>query len=518
MNFHHFLAQHSMAAKLRLLAAVSTVLLVLTSAYLLWADYQLRQRGHETTVQHTVETIHSLLDWVHESEKKGVYTRAQAQQLALQMVKKARYSGNEYFWLQDVNARVVMHPIKPELDGQDGSSIKDPDGQALFVVFGQVARQQGAGLVQYQWPKPGSAEPEPKISYVKLFEPWGWVIGSGVYADDIRDEFMDSAMSTLLIVAVVLAINLALSQSVSRSIVDGLRKAMRVAHAISQRDLTQQITVKGKDEISELLAAMKTMSGDLQGTLTTVRDAAEQLARTSNEIAQGNVDLSARTEQTAANLEETAASMEQITSSVQSNLGVAQQAASSSSHASQVATEAGASVGRVVATMDGITAASRRISDIIAVIDGIAFQTNILALNAAVEAARAGEQGRGFAVVATEVRTLAQRSAQAAQEIKVLIESSAQQVEVGAQEVHQARNTMDRVVRSVQEVSALIGEISSSVDEQSSGIVQINAAMANLDQMTQQNAALVEESGAAATSLREQAFVLKDSVNRFKLA
>jgi methyl-accepting chemotaxis protein len=518
MSIHKFLNKISIVAKLRLLGIFSSIVLVLVSADLLWEGLKSTRADHAESVQHTVEVMHSMLVWAHEQEKAGVWTREQAQQQAMQMVNKARYGGNEYFWLQDLKAQVLWHPINQKLNGQDGSGIKDPDGQAIFVMFADVVKKQGGGLVEYKWPMPGHDEPVPKMSYVKGFEPWGWVVGSGIYLNEMYSDFFAGLRWTIGFLLVAFGVSVVLVQGINRSVTKGLDKAVRVAQAISQRDLSQKITVKGSDEISHLLRAMKTMSDDLQSTLVGVRDASDALAQASDQIAVGNLDLSTRTEATASNLEESAASMEELTGSVSHNVDVAQQAAQSAHSASEVAGEAGQSVARVVSTMEGITESSRRIGDIIGVIDSIAFQTNILALNAAVEAARAGEQGRGFAVVAAEVRNLAQRSAQAAQEIKTLIQSSVQQVETGAREVHLAGNTMSRVVASVNEVSALINEISHAASEQRNGITQVNAAVAELDRMTQQNAALVEESSAAASSLRDQAFTLKESVNRFRLA
>ena len=517
VGMHRFLNKLSIVAKLRLLGIVSSLILVLLSADLLWEGFRSSRDDHYEGVKHNVEVMHSMLAWAHEQEKAGVWTREQAQQQAMQMVNTARYGDNEYFWLQDLQARVLWHPTNQKLNGQDGSGIKDPDGQAIFIMFADVVKKQGAGTVEYQWPKPGSTEPAPKVSYVKGFAPWGWVIGSGVYLDQMYSDFFASVRWAIGFLVVSFLVNVVLVRGINRSVSRGIDKAVRVAEAISKRDLSQKITVKGTDEISHLLRAMKTMSEDLQSTLVGVRNASEALAQASDQIAVGNQDLSARTESTASNLQESAASMEQLTGSVSHNVDVAHQAAQSARSASEVAGEAGQSVSRVVSTMDGITESSRRIGDIIGVIDSIAFQTNILALNAAVEAARAGEQGRGFAVVAAEVRNLAQRSAQAAQEIKTLIQSSVEQVEAGAREVHSAGSTMSRVVASVNEVSTLINEISHAASEQRSGITQVNAAVAELDRMTQQNAALVEESSAAAASLRDQAFTLKESVNRFRL-
>jgi methyl-accepting chemotaxis protein len=508
----------SIVSKLRLLAAVSTAILVITSLYQLNLSYQNSRSGRELAVRQAVEVAHSVLTWAHGLEKEGSWTREHAQEMARQALKGARYSGDEYFWLQDTKARVVMHPFKPEFDGTDGSNVKDPSGIPIFVVSAQRASQpDGGGMFEYEWPKPGKNKPAPKISYVKAFAPWGWVVGSGVYADDLWDSFLSSLVRTSIVVVLALLVNLLMVRNVYRTVSVGLNRAIRVARSISQQDLTQEIVVEGSDEISELLSAMKSMSDDLIDTLLTMRQATEQLAQASEQIASGNADLSSRTESTAANLEETAASMEQLTSSVAHNAQSAHGAADRATMASQVAAKGGHAVSQVVDTMEGITESSRRIADIIGVIDSIAFQTNILALNAAVEAARAGEQGRGFAVVASEVRNLASRSAAAAQEIKTLIQASVDQVQAGASQVKTAGQTMDLVVGAVQEVHELLHEISTATNEQNNGIAQVNIAVAELDRMTQQNAALVEESAAAAENLHEQAVALAQNAARFRI-
>jgi methyl-accepting chemotaxis protein len=294
-------------------------------------------------------------------------------------------------------------------------------------------------------------------------------------------------------------------------------EARRLVQAVAEGDLTWHAPVRAGDEHS-LLANLGRMTTSLSRAVGELRAAVTQVSTASREIAQGNADLSSRTEQQASNLQQTAASMEQMTSSVKQNADAARQANQLAASASQVAAKGGAVVGEVVSTMDQISASSRKIADIIGVIDGIAFQTNILALNAAVEAARAGEQGRGFAVVAGEVRNLAQRSAQAAREIKSLIGESVEKVETGSKLVNDAGQTMSDIVAQVKRVTDLIGEITSSTLEQSNGIGQVNQAVAQLDQMTQQNAALVEQSAAAAESLKEQADRLAQAVAIFKLS
>jgi methyl-accepting chemotaxis protein len=291
-----------------------------------------------------------------------------------------------------------------------------------------------------------------------------------------------------------------------------------VAQRVAAGDLTSSIESTSRDETGMLLGALRDMNDSLRKIVTEVRTGTEGIASASKEIAAGNADLSSRTEEQASSLEETASAMEELASTVRQNADNAKQANQLAAAASQVAVKGGTVVGDVVQTMSSINESSRKIADIISVIDGIAFQTNILALNAAVEAARAGEQGRGFAVVATEVRTLAQRSAAAAKEIKQLISDSVAKVEDGTRLVDQAGATMEEIVASVKQVTEIIGEITSASQEQSSGIEQVNQAVMQMDQVTQQNAALVEEAAAGAESMREQAQQLGDVVAVFTIS
>ncbi|WP_394787964.1 methyl-accepting chemotaxis protein [Rhodoferax sp.] len=327
----------------------------------------------------------------------------------------------------------------------------------------------------------------------------------------------NTAMIALGSEILVFVLGVLLATAMVRSITRPLEQAVAVAKAITAGDLTQELHDDRKDEFGQLLRALSEMVAKLRGLVSEVRSGVESVSSASIEIANGNQDLSSRTEQTAANLQQTAASMEQLTSTVTQSADTARQANQLVSTAAQAATRGGEVVGQVVHSMQNISDASRKIGDIIGTIDGIAFQTNILALNAAVEAARAGEQGRGFAVVASEVRSLAQRSAEAAKEIKLLISASVQTVESGTQQVAQAGETMGEIVSSVRRVSDLIGEISASSTEQRDGIGQVNQAVNNLDQMTQQNAALVEESAAAAAGLRDQAHRLSEVVSVFNV-
>jgi len=357
-----------------------------------------------------------------------------------------------------------------------------------------------------------------KITVAREFKSWGWIIGAGTWTDEFSREAI-ALRNTLLagMAAAGLLLAALLYFGLRRMVSRPISKAVEIADGIARGNLGQEIESKAADETGQLVHALKRMNESLRDVVGKVRTASDSIGTASAEIASGNQDLSSRTEEQASSLEETASSMEQLTATVKQNADNAKQANQLAASASEVAARGGQVVSQVVDTMGSINAASKKIADIISVIDSIAFQTNILALNAAVEAARAGEQGKGFAVVASEVRSLAQKSAGAAKEIKGLIEDSVARVGAGSRLVEQAGQTMDEIVTSVKRVTDIMAEISAASAEQSSGIEQVNQAITQMDQATQQNAALVEQAAAAAESMKAQAGELIATVGVFSL-
>ena len=364
--------------------------------------------------------------------------------------------------------------------------------------------------------KAADASYQPALKLLEGIEDKLTATSNGVF------DKVDTLVSTLFVVLIIafvvcIGLSVALAWRVSDSIVEPVERATHFAERIADGDLREAPEVQGADEAAEMMRSLAAMQGSLSQIVGAVLQSAESIQVASSEVATGNLDLSQRTEQTASNLQQTASSMNELTSTVNQSAEAAGTAKQLAGTAADAAGRGGAVVSRVVSTMGEINESSKKIADIISTIDGIAFQTNILALNAAVEAARAGEQGRGFAVVAGEVRSLAQRSAEAAREIKALITASVERVEVGTQLVSDAGRTMGEIVSSVQRVTDIISEISSAATEQSAGIGTVNGAVGQLDQMTQQNAALVEQSAAAAQSLREQAQKLSTLMSRFRV-
>jgi methyl-accepting chemotaxis protein len=642
----------------------------------------------------------TVVERYHALAQAGTMPEDDAKREALAVIESLRSKGgSDYLWVNDEHPTMLMHPHQTALNGKDLNSSTSADGKKIFVEMVKLAHAGGGGFLDYTWPKPGTDGAVQKISYVGFHKPWGWVIGTGEYTDDIAAKAWSFSRALIIAGVLVMLSAMLLCWLIARSIIKPVGEAVRVANDVSAGKLDGVIDTHRRDEIGLLLGAMQRMQSQLrsvlsaQGEMATRHDAGEisyrmddstfpgdygRMVRDTNalvgshvdvqtrlievmkqyavgdlsvdmdrlpgekaviteamdttkanlkaisseirhlveaaangdfsvrgdeqrfqhdfrimvdglnglmstaddnlstlsgllqaiargdltarmdgdfhgvfarmrddanatvaqltdivgriqdasvsintaagEIASGNTDLSRRTEQQAANLEETAASMEELTSTVRQNAESARQANQLAIGAAGVASQGGEVVGQVVTTMREIEQSSKKIAEIISVIDGIAFQTNILALNAAVEAARAGEQGRGFAVVASEVRTLAQRSANAAKEIKGLIENSVDKVADGSALVNKAGQTMGEIVASVQRVTDIMAEISAASQEQSAGIEQVNQTITQMDETTQQNAALVEEASAAARSMEEQAAELAQTVAVFQLA
>jgi len=515
------LSSMPVARRLGLLTLSAVLGIIVLASIFLVSERRLLLEERQNGVKQLVEIGYNMLQHSQKMVADGRVSEADAKQRAISVISALRYGNGEYFWINDMHPKMVMHPIKPELDGKDLTGNKDPNGKHLFMEMVKTVQTSGSGFVPYMWPKPGSANPVPKISYVKGFAPWGWIIGSGVYIDTVDAVMVQRALGfavgTLILVAAMLAIGFLISRGILRQLGGEPTYAVAITQRIADGDLAVTIAVPHPEHAS-LLQALAVMRDKFARIVSQVREGSEAVATASAEIAQGNNDLSARTENQASALQQTAASMEQLGATVRQNADHAVQANQLAQSASTVAVQGGTVVAQVVDTMKGINTSSRKIADIIGVIDGIAFQTNILALNAAVEAARAGDQGRGFAVVASEVRSLAGRSAAAAKEIKALINDSVSRVEQGSALVDQAGSTMTEVVNSIRRVTDIMGEISAASGEQSTGVAQIGNAVTQMDQVTQQNAALVEQMAAAAGSLKAQAHDLVQVVAVFKLA
>ena len=420
--------------------------------------------------------------------------------------------------------------VSGELQKKIEALISSPEEKELFRLVSEQRKVYLDSRAQVSKLKADGQEAEAEQAFQGIFVP-----GSTKYLKVVNDMLqhqrasidatareIDAVAKTsrnLLLTLAVLALSFGVvcAWLLTTGIVRPLRTAVEIARKVADGDLTAQIDASAKDETGQLLLALKDMNTSLLNIVSEVRSGTDSIATSSTQIAAGNQDLSSRTEEQAGSLEETASSMEELTSTVKQNADNARQANQLAASAAQVAVKGGEVVAQVVGTMESINSSSNKIVDIISVIDGIAFQTNILALNAAVEAARAGEQGRGFAVVASEVRNLAQRSASAAKEIKTLIGASVEQVNAGSMLVAQAGSTMNDIVDSVQRVSDIITEITAASSEQSVGIDEINRAIGQMDAVTQQNAALVEESAAAAESMQHQAHSLAQVVSVFKL-
>ena len=511
----------SLRQKLWLPLVLAWLSLLALSVFHAWQSRELQFEARRAALADITDMSLSLVRDLARQASEGKLTEAEARQQALARLAAQRYGKDGYVTVVGADSVIAMHPIKPELQGRNMLAFKDAKGTPLYVnIAAAGSSAEGHGYVDYWWPRPQSEAPSPKIAWVVRFKPWGWDLVAGDYVDDIEQGFhralLQSGAALLVLGLLMSALSAVLARSIERAVGGEPAQVARQALSMAEGDLASELAPRGADPHS-LAHAVNHLRLQMGHSLAQVREATTTIDHAAREIAQGNLDLSQRTEAQASALQQTAATMDQFSTTVQHNADNAHQAKQLAQNASEVASRGGSVVAQVVHTMKDINDSSRRIGDIIGVIDSIAFQTNILALNAAVEAARAGEQGRGFAVVASEVRQLAGRSAEAARQIKTLIHTSVGQVAQGSTLVDQAGQTMDEVVSAIRQVSDIVSQISAASAEQSAGVGQIGRAINQLDETTQQNAALVEEASAATHSLAAQVAVLREQLALFRL-
>ncbi len=439
---------------------------VMFSLVLVWVYFKTEERIYRdkrAMLQNVVEISHSLLTEYDGRIKSGELTAEDARKRAALRIKGLRYSGQEYFWINDMEPRMVMHPFKPELDGKPLGENTDPTGKRLFMDMVSVCKEKGGGFVNYMWPRGSDKTPLPKVSYVKLFEPWGWVIGSGVYVDDIVSELTGVRMVFGAVIGLLALVSLLFSWFVARSTASPIHRAIDGLNANAQR----------------------------------VGAASDQIATASQRLAEG------ASEQAAA-IEETSSSLEELSSMTRQNADNAGQANHLMQDTNRIVKSANGSMQELTASMLEISRASEETQKIIKTIDEIAFQTNLLALNAAVEAARAGEAGAGFAVVADEVRNLAMRAAESARNTAVLIEGTVKKVAAGAGLVEKTNQEFSQVEVMVTRSGELIQEIAAASNEQAQGIENLNLAVQQLDKVVQQNAASADETASVSREMKGQ--------------
>ncbi|MDI7864917.1 methyl-accepting chemotaxis protein [Rhizobiaceae bacterium n13] len=583
----------------RLYCLVALAVSILAAAMIFFLNYSFDELASERKagLAQMDATAVAIFEKYYELEQAGSLTRAEAQAKAIEVIGAMRYGDSGYFWINDMKPAMVMHPIKPELNGTDLSGNKDPNGKFLFVEFVNTVKAHGEGFVDYYWPKPGADQPVLKYSHVAGFAPWGWVVGTGVYADDLAALYWQNAAWTAGICLVAALVILAVAYAVVRSVTRPLarlkgamasvaneetqvaipetdrrdeigemakvltilrdsvaeRAELRGRESEQQRQIAEErrgnerslqaasdrqnhaihalgeglerlaagdLTVSLGDiggEYAKLRKDFNAAVGALSGVIQAISHSSHVVNDSAADISEATNNLSRRTEQQAAALEETAAALDEITAAVHT-------ASERVSEARQMVTETKTSAGRsgeivrnAVEAMGRIEGSSQRINQIISVIDEIAFQTNLLALNAGVEAARAGEAGRGFAVVAQEVRELAQRSANAAKEIKTLISTSAQEVGNGVALVRSTGEALVEIESLVNRVNDHVTTIATAAREQATGLQEISTSVNHMDQMTQQNAAMVEETTAASQTLAAESRQLHQLLGNFRL-